>query len=157
MAANVATTLELGLREAAETVWARKVLLEVLGAGAPAGPLLAATHAHGKAVGRAEGTALALVLVLGNYAGAEHPAETPDLIVSRLLAVGQASGELVTTVIAEVGDTVWDRARIEVAGLHTAIVVALGSIPPEVSWSAASTAAALRPLYPKSTNPRGPQ
>lgn len=146
MAANVETTLELGLREAAETVWARKVLLEVLGPAAPFKVITLATHAHGKAVGRAEGASLALTLI--RDAGAEDVDVELDAPIARLVAVGERAGELFTDILAEVGELVWDQARLDLTGQHGAILVALRAIPIEASWSMASTAASLRPLYP---------
>lgn len=146
MAANVETTLELGLREAAETVWARKVLLEVLGSGAPFKVIVSATHAHGKAVGRAEGAALALTLI--RAAGADDVDEELPRPIAELVSVGERSLYVVQEVLAEVGDTVWDRGRLDLDGTHGAILVALRAIPLEASWSEASTAASLRPLYP---------
>lgn len=151
MPANVATTLEIGLREAAETVWARKVLLEALGPAAPFKVITLATHSHGKAVGRAEGTALALELIRRE----EDPDDgDPIRSLERLIEVGAGAGELVQAALAEVGDTVWDKERMDLPGLHGAVLVALAAIPLEVSWSAASTAAGLRPLYP---NTKGQQ
>lgn len=134
MPANVETTLELGLREAAEAVWARKVLLEALGPAAPFKVITLATHAHGKAVGRAEGTAFALELVTGD---------------------GVTGSDRLAAALADVGETVWDHDRLDLAGQHGALLVTLRAIPLEASWSAASTAASLRPLYPPT--PRGPQ
>lgn len=150
MPANVETTLELGLREAAETVWARKVLLEALGPAAPFKVITLATHAHGKAVGRLEGTALALALVRREDVPEE---EDPTRIIERLVEIGAASGDIVQDALAEVGEMVWDKDRLDLAGQHGALLVTLQAIPTEASWSVASTAAALRPLYPPTKGP----
>ena len=132
MAANVETALELGLRESAETVWARKLIVGALGpvtALVPLDDLVDAARAHALATGRAEGLAFALELIRDDGIKAE---------------------ELLAQALREIGALTWDAERV-VPGR-----VDLAFIPVELSWLEAAGWVArlaphhriIRPLYP---------
>lgn len=126
MAANVETALELGLREAAETVWARKLIVEALGPVpviVPLERLVDAAAAHGKAVGRAEGVAYSLELLRDD---------------------GIRGEELLETALREIGGSSWDRSRVELClspGLNLGELLDLIDAA-DTSWGGATVVAA---------------
>lgn len=127
MPPTIEQALELGLREAAEAVWVRKVLVELVGLGAPPEELVGVAHAHGKAIGRVEGLAGALGLIRGDVELGE-----------------ELAGEALTTT----GAIVWDFRRCAPEGTHGVVTIALARLPRDLTWSMAASHAADRPLYP---------
>lgn len=138
MAANVRSILELGLREAAEDVWARKVALEIISKGATPPQIVRASWDHGRALGRAQGVALSLELI---DSGVDDE-DTPPPAGGPLFELANTALE---STLAAIGDQVWDYARIaRVPGVD--ITYILDRIDSEASWStAANTAALLTP------------